>query len=341
MDAVAPTGYPGPARPGCGVDRALPVARRMLGEIGQASAAHQRFTQYVTPEIPRLNRLAMQLVVGCDADDLVQETLLRAYRAIDRFDGRHPRAWVCTIMRNTWKNMLRDRAHMTIVCEDSVLERQMPICSDREQMPIHDMLEPGLADALAALPAPQYAAVSLVDLDGFSYQQAAELLSIPAGTVTSRVHRGREQLRDQLIAITMANTAHPAKRSNPPPVPTRARDLTEAAQAGSLYRTLIRHEPVIVFSIDTDGTILSRDGMGLAILGQSPGAGVGQRFADFHRASPAVIAHAERALAGQCTRARLELRGTCWEAYQSLVRNPNGQLACVVGAVVLRRRPRA
>ena len=315
----------------------LPGIRGYLGpDDGQVCVDNQRFAQYIASEIPSLNRLARQLVPDCDADDLVQETLLRAYQAIDRFDGRHPRAWVRTIMRNAWKNMLRDRARMQISpTEDQILTRHQPICADPERGSIHDILEPGLADALAALPAPQYAALSLVDLDGFSYQQTADLLNIPFGTVLSRVHRGRQRMRDQLIAITMAAAAQSRPGSNQSAVTTSG-DTAELARSCSLYRTMIRHEPVIAFSVDKDGIILSREGKGLALLGQSSGAGVGQHFADFHRAAPAVLANAERAHDVKCGTARLELCGTSWDAYQSAIRDLNGQVAGVVGMVVLR-----
>ena len=68
------------------------------------TAADERFDTYVLPELDVMYRTAWSLTRSdADAQDLVQDTLLRAYRAIDRFDGRHPRAWLLTIMRNAYR----------------------------------------------------------------------------------------------------------------------------------------------------------------------------------------------------------------------------------------------
>src|SRR6056297_4282422 len=70
----------------------------------------QRFRDQVLTELPVLLRVARRLTQdGHDAEDLVQDTLVRAYRAFDRFDGRYPRAWLLTILRNTHRNQLRKR----------------------------------------------------------------------------------------------------------------------------------------------------------------------------------------------------------------------------------------
>lgn len=76
-----------------------PVARPDSAGRDTPAAA---FARYVEPEVPILYRVALTLVgQRVDAEDLVQDTLVRAYRTIDRFDGAHPRAWLLTILRNT------------------------------------------------------------------------------------------------------------------------------------------------------------------------------------------------------------------------------------------------
>ena len=67
----------------------------------------EAFRRYVEPEIEVLLRVARTLVGSADAEDLLQETLIRAWRSVDRFDGRYPRAWLLTILRNTNMNMHR------------------------------------------------------------------------------------------------------------------------------------------------------------------------------------------------------------------------------------------
>lgn len=71
---------------------------------------HLAFDRYIVPEIPVLYRVALSLTgQQVDAEDLVQETLVRAFRAVDRFDGAHPRAWLLTILRHAHLNRVRMR----------------------------------------------------------------------------------------------------------------------------------------------------------------------------------------------------------------------------------------
>lgn len=325
--------------------RRVPPTARVTPPF-DGSECQRRFDQFVTPEIPRLARLAGQLALPGDRDDLLQETLLRSYRAIDRFDGRYPRAWLCTIMRNTWRNMLRGH-HPVADARDvnRTLDLNTPPVPNDEMDPTRDTFEPGLFDALAALPPAQWAVVSLIDLDGFSYQETASLLNIPLGTVMSRLHRGREKLRHRLVAILMAASLPTVGRercSVPEPRVQASQVDADSGPHGGLCRTLIRHEPVIVFRFDAEGTILARDGKGLELLGQAAGAGIGQRVFDFHRAEPMVIRHAEHALAGRATTTCLELHGASLAAHQAVIRDESGGVAGVVGVAVFGRvrRPR-
>jgi RNA polymerase sigma-70 factor, ECF subfamily len=161
------------------------------------------FREHVTPQIDVLLRVAGRLTHDpADAEDLVQETLLRAYRAIGRFDGRHPRAWLLTILRNTWKNSLRKRLPTPIDDELGSLSAQRARGADgrrgAEETVLADQLDPDLARALAGLSPKMRSVVLLVDVDGLSYQEAADTLDIPEGTVMSRLHRARKKLRHQL-----------------------------------------------------------------------------------------------------------------------------------------------
>lgn len=156
------------------------------------------FERYVRPEIWRLAAAAHRLTWRpTDAEDLLQETLLRAYRAVDRFDGRFPRAWLMTILRNTHINGLRRRRPEPI--DDERLASAPSLwtsaaCSSPEET-VEARLDADLEAAWGALPLPQRAAIALVDVDGYSYASAAAALGIPLGTVMSRIHRGRRRLR--------------------------------------------------------------------------------------------------------------------------------------------------
>lgn len=160
------------------------------------------FRRQVVPELPVLLRVARRITGDpTDAEDLVQETLIRAYRAIDRFDGRHPRAWLLTILRNTWRNMNRRARPHLLDSEDIILS--VPAAgpdgrSGAEEQVLDGVLDAELASALRALPHNHRAVVVLVDIDGLTYQEAADVLGIPPGTVTSRLHRARRRLRKRL-----------------------------------------------------------------------------------------------------------------------------------------------
>lgn len=160
------------------------------------------FRAYVVPELPVLLRVATRLTGDpVPAEDLVQETLIRSYRAIGRFDGRHPRAWLLTILRNTWRNMNRRQVPKLLQLDESMGNVPAPGADGRrgaEEQVVDQMLNTALADALRALSDNQRAVVALVDVDGLTYGEAAAVLGVPVGTVMSRLHRARTKLRNHL-----------------------------------------------------------------------------------------------------------------------------------------------
>ena len=153
---------------------------------------HAAFARLVTPEIARLHGAARTLTHGGDrAEDLVQDTLVRAYRALCRFDGRHPRAWLLTILRNVfYKDARRIRA---------LPVADVPAITEDDASAVI-AFDDALRRALATLPDAQRDVVTLVDVEGLSYAEAAAALGVPAGTVMSRLHRARHKLREQLLS---------------------------------------------------------------------------------------------------------------------------------------------
>ena len=181
--------------------------------------ADEAFERYVLPEVELMLRVARSLTRNhADAEDLVQDTLLRAYRAIDRFDGRYPRAWLLTILRNTHINRNRKRRPELLRDPDTQLERAARTPeSDAASRPdrfIDLGLDAALEDALATLSPPFAEVVELVDVDGLSYAETAEALGVPIGTVMSRLHRARRKLRDQLRATGVAPAFDETGRSS-------------------------------------------------------------------------------------------------------------------------------
>ncbi len=169
----------------------------------KSDARDRAFRTYVEPEIEVLLRVARRLTSDrADAEDLVQDSLLRAYRAVDRFDGRYPRAWLLTILRNTWKNSLRKR-RPTLLSEPDERFGALPArgADGRGGAEDHVMdgtLDAALRDALDDLTPKLRDVVVLVDVDGLTYRDTAELLDIPEGTVMSRLHRARRRMRARL-----------------------------------------------------------------------------------------------------------------------------------------------
>ncbi len=149
-----------------------------------------------------LYRVARTLVSQpADAEDLVQDCLVRAYRAIDRFDGEHPRAWLLTILRNTHRNRARVRVPALLTRDQQAagaLERDGD--PSAEDLVVGTVFDAAVARALADLPVAQRVLVELVDIDGLSYAEAAAAVGVPRGTVMSRLHRGRSRIRSRLAA---------------------------------------------------------------------------------------------------------------------------------------------
>lgn len=183
-----------------------------LSEMAAADASTDaRFEQYVLPEVEVMLRVARSLTRNrADAEDLVQDTLIRAYKAIDRFDGRHPRAWLLTILRNTHINRNRRRRPELLRDPDAQLERldQSAIDDDpgRPDRFVDLQFDADVERALGSLTEPFADVIELVDIDGLSYAEAAQTLGIPVGTVMSRLHRARKKIREQLRRTGAAPT---------------------------------------------------------------------------------------------------------------------------------------
>jgi RNA polymerase sigma-70 factor (ECF subfamily) len=162
------------------------------------------FEQYVLPEIEVLLRVANSLTHNhAEAEDLVQDTLLRAYRGISGFDGRYARAWLLTILRNTHINRNRRRRPELLRQPDT--DRLASLAADdRTDAIVDDDLDIEIVRALHALDEPFRRVVELVDVAGLSYAEAAVALGVPVGTVMSRLHRARSRIRDRLDRAGLA-----------------------------------------------------------------------------------------------------------------------------------------
>jgi len=160
------------------------------------------FEMQVLPEVPVLLRVARSMTSQpADAHDLVQDTLLRAWRSIDTFDGRYVRSWLLTIMRNAEHNRHRRKRPDPIdLTEASNYElRHQQRSASAEQDVMDTRFDEAVTAGLASLSPDFRQAVFLVDVDGLSYAEAAAILGVPEGTVMSRLHRARKRIRDRVV----------------------------------------------------------------------------------------------------------------------------------------------
>jgi RNA polymerase sigma-70 factor, ECF subfamily len=153
------------------------------------------FRDDLTAEINHLRAFAISLCRSeAAADDLVQETLLRAWSKSDKFrPGTRLRAWLFTILRNIYYSNYRKRAR-EVQDSDGVYARRLKVLGDQES---HLDLE-DFRGALAKLPAEQCEVLVLVGASGHSYEEAAEICMVKVGTIKSRLSRGRSKLTELL-----------------------------------------------------------------------------------------------------------------------------------------------
>lgn len=174
--------------------------------VARTETDEELFERHVLPEIEVLLRVARSMTRNhAEAEDLVQDTLIRAYRGIGRFDGRYPRAWLLTILRNTHINRNRRRRPELLRDQDATFERLASDAStDQADVYVEQTIDGEILAALDELSDDFRRVVELVDIDGLSYPEAADVLGIPVGTVMSRLHRARRRIRDRLDRAGLA-----------------------------------------------------------------------------------------------------------------------------------------
>ena len=171
-------------------------------------ARRRRFEQEALPHLDALYGTALRMARNrSDAEDLVQETFLKAYRFFDRYQpGTNCRAWLYKILTNTginaWAKASKQPPRVQFEDVEGVLEKPespaLQVAAGGDLAAFADLLDDELRSALEAVPAEFRMVLILSVVEGFAYREIAEILGIPIGTVMSRLFRGRKLLQASL-----------------------------------------------------------------------------------------------------------------------------------------------
>ena len=187
-----------------------------MAEAARVNLTQEDKERFQTDALPLLDPLysaALRMTRNpADAEDLVQETMMRAYRAFDRFEpGTNLKAWLFRILTNAYINTYRKKQREPLkVSQDEVedfdLYRELKdhdpeISRTPETIVLDSLVDGDILTAIDELPDQFRLAVILSDVEGFSYAEMAEIMDVPLGTVMSRLHRGRKALQKRLWDI--------------------------------------------------------------------------------------------------------------------------------------------
>lgn len=189
--------------------REYSVGSRANGMDVAAEEKRRAFEEEALPHLDTVYRVALRLAGDAmRAEDLAQETMLKAYRAWHRYErGTNARAWLLTILRNSFINEYRRRQPEAHASDFHELQEFLVFEDIQEVNPesgfFNELVDEGVVRALEALPPLFREAVILSDLEGMSYAEISGITGVPIGTVKSRLFRGRRRLRDDLYAYAL------------------------------------------------------------------------------------------------------------------------------------------
>ena len=154
----------------------------------------KRFVRVVRKHDGSLRAFAFRMV-GHRVDDVLQEAYLRAFQGLDRFESRSTmRTWLHRIVYTTCVDELRKPQFVT----PAPVDERRDLDDGTSSVEVQTMAKLDLAAAMDRLPETQRAALWLVDADGFTYREAAEILDVPDGTLATWVSRGRATVREAM-----------------------------------------------------------------------------------------------------------------------------------------------
>jgi RNA polymerase sigma-70 factor, ECF subfamily len=187
-----------------------------------------RFERDAIPLIDRLFAGALRLTrCSEDAEDLVQETMLRAFAAFGSFrEGTALKAWLYRIMHNTWidRHRKKQRRVVEVSVENidehilSAAAHSSTCMSSAEVAALESLPDNEIQAAMLSLREEIRMVVYYADVEGFSYKEISNIMNIPVGTVVSRLHRGRRRLRTVLFALAIQRGLVPTQQRGTPDI---------------------------------------------------------------------------------------------------------------------------
>ena len=188
--------------------------------LGAKKEERREFEDLALPHLDSLYGTALRLTHHeKDAEDLVQDTLLRAFRFFHRFErGTNVKAWLFKILTNTFANKYRKRQRERVILDEVQTQFELDDvrAPDPEAALAARLVSDHVKEALESVPEEFRLAVILADLEDFSYREISEIVDCPIGTVMSRIYRGRRLLQKKLLAYARETGVVPEEKENEP-----------------------------------------------------------------------------------------------------------------------------
>lgn len=180
-----------------------------MAELNKEEIKKQKdFEEEIIPHLDAMYNFGLRLTSDPnDAEDLVQDTIVKAYRFFSSYEkGTNAKAWLFRILKNSYINNYRKQSKQpNQVDYDEVSSFYETIRADRtdtsdlEDRMFRELIDDDISNALEELPEDFRTVVLLCDVEGFTYEEIANMLDVPIGTIRSRLHRGRNLLKSQLM----------------------------------------------------------------------------------------------------------------------------------------------